>query len=192
MAKTKVLALFGESSAGKDSIQRWLTDNIPNMHKVISFTTRPPRDYEQEGKDYYFITEKELFKQILENPHQILEYTTFNDWYYGTSYSSLNPDKINVGVFNLTGIRRLLSFKDIIETLPVWIQANEKTRLLRSLKREQNPNCEEICRRFLADKKDFSNINFDYEIFLNDSDKDNYYRILNRPKINAFINSKTD
>ena len=71
------------------------------------------------------------------------------------------------------------------EVLPVWIQVNDRTRLLRSLDREKNPNYEEICRRFLADKKDFSNLDFNYEVFLND--KDNFSNILNRPKINKFL-----
>ena len=50
MEKIKLLALFGESSAGKDSIQHWLTSTLKNTHKIISYTTRPKRDYEKNGK----------------------------------------------------------------------------------------------------------------------------------------------
>ena len=71
--------------------------------------------------------------------------------------------------------------------LPVYIQVDEKTRLLRTLNREKNPDCEEICRRFLADKKDFKNIDFDYEIFLNDKNGDSYYGFLKRPKVEEFL-----
>lgn len=70
----------------------------------------------------------------------------------------------------------------------MWIKANDKTRLLRSINREKNPNCSEICRRFLADKIDFSNIDFDHEIYLNDNDDDEYYNFLKRPKIADFVN----
>lgn len=124
----------------------------------------------------------------------MLEYTYFNGWYYGTHKYTLIRNinnNINIGVFNPDGIRTLLTKSDI-EILPVWIKTNDKIRLLRSLNREQNPNCEEICRRFLTDKEDFSNIEFDYEIFLNNSDKDNYYGFFNRPKIKEFINNKND
>jgi hypothetical protein len=63
---------------------------------------------------------------------------------------------------------------------------------LRSLKREIYPNCTEICRRFLADQKDFQGIDFEYEFFLNDTDTDHYIGFLNRPKVAAFLKDKND
>ena len=185
MDKIKLLALFGESSAGKDSIQCWLERKLKNIHGMVSYTTRPPRDYEIEGREYHFISQEEFEKLIVEN--KMLEHTCFNNWYYGTCIDELQKDKVNVGVFNPQGIQSLLTHSDTIDILPVWIQAGEKKRLLRSLNREQNPNCTEICRRFLADQKDFSNINFNYEIYLNDNSNEEYYGILNRPKIKVFI-----
>lgn len=184
MEKIKLLALFGESSAGKDTIQHWLVQNIDNANKIISYTTRPPRHYEKDGINYHFITIKDFEQYIVKD--EMLEFTIFNNWYYGTPIDELKTDKINVGVFNPCGIKSLL-YHNNIDVLPVWIQTNDKIRLLRSLNREQNPNCEEICRRFLADKKDFSNINFNYETYLNNSEDNNYYGILNRPKIANFI-----
>lgn len=186
MNRIKILALFGESSSGKDSIQNWMVNNIENTHKIISYTTRPPRENEKDGEDYYFISQKEFLKEILQN--KMLEYSYFNDWYYGTMKSSFEKDKINIGIFNPQGIRSLIlkSEHDLsFEVLPVWIQVDDRTRLLRSLNREKNPNYEEICRRFLTDKKDFSNLDFNYEVFLND--KDNFSNILNRPEINKFF-----
>ena len=183
MNKIKLLALFGESSAGKDTIQHWLVSEFTNIHGLVSYTTRPARDYETEGKEYHFTT-KENFKKLIEED-KILEYTVFNWWYYGTCIDDLKKDIINVGVFNPQGIRNLLKHSKDIDILPVWIQAPEKTRLLRSLNREISPNCVEICRRFLADIDDFSQINFNYEIYLNNND--NYYGFLKRPKIEAFI-----
>ena len=53
MSKIKLLALFGESSAGKDSIQHWLEHNLKNTHGIVSYTTRPPREYEIEGREYH-------------------------------------------------------------------------------------------------------------------------------------------
>ena len=185
MNKIKLLALFGESGSGKDTIQHWLANNIPNTHKIVSCTTRPPREYEKDGVDYYFLTANDFISKYLKN--EILDFTTFNDWQYGTLKSDLKDDKINIGIFNIEGIHDLLNYSNGIEILPVYIQVDEKTRLLRTLKRENNPDCEEICRRFLADKKDFKNIDFDYEIFLNDKDGDSYYGFLKRPKIEQFL-----
>ena len=191
MQKIKVLALFGESGAGKDTIQHWLEWYLKDtVHGIVSYTTRPQRNYEVEGRDYYFISTNEFFNQIEDN--KILEFTRFNNWYYGTSINELKKDKINIGVFNPQGIRSLLTHSDIIEVLPVWIKANDKQRLLRSLKRENCPNCTEICRRFLADQKDFQKIDFEYEFFLNDTDTDYQTGFFNRPKIAAFLKDKND
>ena len=51
MNKIKLLALFGESGVGKSTIQHWLVNNLPNTHKIIPCTSRPPRDYEKDGVD---------------------------------------------------------------------------------------------------------------------------------------------
>ncbi len=185
--KIKIIALFGESGAGKDTIQRWLTDNFDNMNKIISLTTREPRDYEVNGKDYYFTSQEHFLSAYMKN--EILESSIFNNWYYGTPKSSLNPDKINIGVFNVEGIKSLLKHKEL-DVLPVWIQVDDKTRLMRCLEREADPNCYEICRRFIADAADFNsmNIDFDYEYYANlNNNQYTYYGFLRRPKVSNFI-----
>lgn len=190
MEKIKLLALFGKSSAGKDSIQHWLGYKFNDIHEIISYTSRSPRDYEMDGREYHFIS-REAFKDLIYE-EKMLEYSYFNTWYYGTCINELNKNKINVGIFNPEGIRNLLKYSKSLDILPVWIQANDKTRLLRSLNREKNPNCEEICRRFLSDEKDFSHIDFNYEEYLNDKNNGEYYGFLNRPKIADFIKDKID
>lgn len=92
MSKIKLLALFGESSAGKDSIQHWLTHTFKNMHGITSYTTRPPRDYEVEGREYHFISDIK-FKTLIES-NKMLEYTKFNNWYYGTYINELDKNKL--------------------------------------------------------------------------------------------------
>ena len=64
--KYKVLALFGKSGAGKDTIQKWLTTNY-NMNGIISCTTRPKRDYEKDGVDYHFLSNEEFAQKCEEN-----------------------------------------------------------------------------------------------------------------------------
>lgn len=71
-----------------------------------------------------------------------------------------------MGVFNIAGISSLLE-DSRLDVLPICISAPDKVRLLRSLNREENPDCAEICRRFQTDEADFRNIDFDYEIVEN-------------------------
>lgn len=184
--KYKVLALFGKSGAGKDTIQKWLTTNY-NMNGIISCTTRPPRDYERNGIHYHFLSNEEFAQKVLNM--SMLEATVFNDWYYGTSIESLRKDKINVGVFNIQGIECLLQ-DNRLDILPIFIDCSDKKRLLRNIKREKVPNCLEICRRFITDEKDFSDINFDYITFDNNDDRNRgFYGILNLPAVKEFLTS---
>jgi len=156
MDKIKIVALFGESSAGKDTLINSLMsrDKQERFHRIVSCTTRPPRDYEVNGKDYYFLSSKQFLIRVLDG--RMLEATQFKDWYYGTSLDTLEPDKINIGIFNIQAIANLIINEENLEIYPVYVKTDPKTRLLRSLKREENPDCTEICRRFLADEIDFS------------------------------------
>lgn len=165
--KIKILALFGKSASGKDSIQKWIVSNYPRLtNKIVSCTTRPPRSGEQDGVDYFFLSDEEFAKKVLDG--SMLEATSFREWFYGTALDQLDPDKINIGVFNLTGVECILD-DPRLDVVPVWIHASDKTRLRRSLEREDNPDCKEICRRFLADEKDFDEADdFDYFGWINE------------------------
>lgn len=164
MEKIKIFALFGESGAGKDTIQRWVVSHIPNTKGIVSCTTRPKRDYENDGKDYHFLTPDRFAEKILDG--SMLEATSFNDWHYGTSLDELDPDKINIGVFNIQGIECLLEDPRLY-VIPVYVFVKDKERLIRALNREEEPNCLEVCRRFQTDYKDFMDIPFDYRTIFN-------------------------
>jgi guanylate kinase len=165
MDKVKIIALFGKSGAGKDTIVKTLVSRFPNeLNPVISCTTRPPRDYEKNGVDYYFIPPDMFAEKVLDG--SMLEATCFNEWFYGTPIESLKKDKINIGVFNIQGVECLLQ-DSRLDVTPIYINVTDKIRLQRILNREENPNCLEVCRRFLTDEADFSDIPFEYETYDN-------------------------
>ena len=103
----------------------------------------------------------------------MLEYAVFNNWFYGTSYDSvLNDNIINIGVFNPTGVKSLLARSDC-NVIVFWIKCNDKTRLLRQLNREENPNVREVVRRFQADYNDFDDLNdISYRVLENNNEED--------------------
>lgn len=167
--KIKIIALFGKSGSGKDTIlNKIMTHYGRCCHKIVSCTTRPKRDCEKDQEDYYFISEAQFADLLLKN--LLLEGTFFNGWFYGTQFSALNKDKINVGVFNISGIYSLLD-NDNLDVIPVLITASDKTRLIRCLNREQDPNCKEIVRRFQQDEKDFDDIDFHYQTYSTETEK---------------------
>lgn len=165
----KILAFIGEAGAGKDSLAKAVIKRNPEFHNIVSCTTRPKREKEVEGIDYHFLTIEEFTNKVLN--YEMLEATEFNDWFYGTSIDSLDENKINVGVFNPAGIESLLSRSKEISLYVFWVKASDKTRLMRQLEREDNPNIDEIIRRYKADKMDFDDIDFKY-IAINNEDYD--------------------
>ena len=151
----KVIALIGEAGSGKDTLMQSVLAKTDKLHEIISCTTRPPREGEVDGVNYHFLTGEQFGQKVLNG--EMLEATCFNDWFYGTQMSSLKDNAINIGIFNLNGLEILLETPDFV-ILPVFIAVSNKERLLRTLEREESPNCTEICRRFLADEKDFSQL----------------------------------
>jgi hypothetical protein len=98
--------------------------------------------------------------------------STFNkDWYYGVNNNSFKNDKINIGVFDITTIEQLIENTNY-KISPVRIKCKDEIRLTRAIKREEHPNCVEICRRFLADKEDFNNLTFNYWTMYNNNTQD--------------------
>ena len=153
MNKYKVVAICGKSAAGKDTfLQEILKLNKGSFHEIVSCTTRPPREGEIHGKNYYFISEEQFHQ--LENDGAMLETTAFRDWFYGTCLQYLNPEKINLGVFNILGVKTLLANPNV-DVYIIEIYASDKTRMLRSLSRESHPDVKEIVRRYSADEEDF-------------------------------------
>ena len=168
MNKCKIIALCGPAGSGKDYILSNLFQTPyakMNFNKIVPSTTRPARPYQADGIHYYFINTTSEFMNA-ENLKKWIEFSCFNNWWYGTSIDALREDKINVGIFSPNSIKQLLE-NDKIDCTPVLIWCPDKIRLLRQLNREGNPNCNEICRRFLADKKDFLNLPFSYKVIEN-------------------------
>lgn len=165
----KIIALIGKAGSGKDTILQQLIKANINLHEIVSCTTRPKREGEIDGVNYFYLTIKQFESETLNG--NMLETTCFNGWLYGTSYASLNENAINIGVFNPAGIESLLSYSNVDVTV-YYIDAAPKTRLLRQLNREKNPNVDEIIRRYSADEEDFENLNFDCIYLKNEDEKD--------------------
>lgn len=166
----KIIALIGKAGSGKDTILREIIDKYPlKYNEIISCTTRPKREGEIDGINYHFLSPQAFAQKVID--FEMLEATCFNDWCYGTSYDSLRSEVPNIGVFNPDGIRALQQAPDI-ELNVYWIQASDKTRLLRQLNRENEPNVDEIIRRYKTDFEDFYNLEFNTIELTNEKPED--------------------
>ncbi len=83
MSQGLLIVISGPSGVGKDTILRRLFELAPNLKYSVSYTTRPPRPGEVDGRSYTFVTEEE-FKRLIEQ-REFLEWAKVYDHYYGTS-----------------------------------------------------------------------------------------------------------
>jgi guanylate kinase len=52
----KIIAIMGESGTGKNSLMQEILKLKPELHEIIPCTTRPMRQGETDGVDYYYYT----------------------------------------------------------------------------------------------------------------------------------------
>lgn len=89
MDKGLVVILSGASSVGKQGIRKLLKDDPElDLHYSVSITTRPPKEGELDGGDYYFVSFKNFAKAVKNK--ELVEYTEFNGYYYGTPKAHLD------------------------------------------------------------------------------------------------------
>lgn len=155
----KLVAICGKAGAGKDYLLHKIINDYGTkyFHEIISCTTRPPRENEQNGVNYYFLSNEKFAEKVFNG--EMLEATIFNDWCYGTATQSLDHNKVNIGVFNPVGIEALMQ-DDRIDLTVFLVEAPSKDRIIRQLQRENNPDINEIFRRYKADEEDFDGFEY--------------------------------
>ena len=160
----KIYLIMGRSSCGKDSIyKRLLERGNLELNKIIIYTTRPMREKEKDGVQYFFKSIEELNE--LRNQGKIIEERTYDTMYGPWHYFTVDDGQIDLsqGDYLMIGTAQMfVSIRDYFgedKVVPLMIQVDDGNILQRALKRElkqENPKYDEMCRRFLADKADYS------------------------------------
>lgn len=83
-----LIVLSGPSGTGKDTVLREVVSKDRTLNLSVSATTRPPREGEVDGKDYYFINKKNFLNMVKEG--KFLEYAKYCGNYYGTPFSEVD------------------------------------------------------------------------------------------------------
>ena len=82
-----LIVVSGASGSGKTSLIKALLEELNDISLSISYTTRPARTGEINGKDYYFISAQKFKEAIAKDA--FLEYAKVYDYYYGTKKTTL-------------------------------------------------------------------------------------------------------
>lgn len=157
-----MIILVGKSCSGKDTVAKELEKM--GYNKIVTCTTRPPRQGEKDGVDYHFLTKQEFLNKLSNDSfaeHRVYE-TEYGNWYYGSlleDYSSphsviiLTPDALD-------------KVRDKVNENVVVIYLEVSNRILKKRMSTRNTDKKESKRRYKADKKDFKHIskNVDYTI----------------------------
>jgi guanylate kinase len=151
--------LVGESASGKSSIERYLVNNY-EYKKVVSYTTRPPRNEEIDGVDYHFIDTEKFLK--LKADGFFAETAMYREWYYGTAKEDCTDDK--VAVLTPHGLRQISKI-DGINVISFYINVLRRDRLIKILQR--GDNIEEAYRRSLSDVGQFDGVSDEVTYIIN-------------------------
>ncbi len=77
-----IIVVSGFSGTGKGTLMKQLVQNYDNYALSVSMTTRSPRPGEEEGKEYFFVSQEEFVSQIKNDG--LIEYASYCEHYYGT------------------------------------------------------------------------------------------------------------
>lgn len=164
----KIYYMMGKSSSGKDTLYKEVLKALPKLKTLVLYTTRPIREGEQEGIEYHFVTDEEL--ERFEKAGKIIEERTYDTVYGAWKYATIEDGQINLVAYDYLVIGTLESYAGMKKCygaenlVPIYIEVEDGERLSRALSRErqqEQPKYEEMCRRFLADQKDFSEENLE-------------------------------
>ena len=158
----KIYCMMGKSSSGKDTLYQKVLERLPQIHRVVPYTTRPIREGEQDGVEYHFVDDKQLAE--LETDGKIVEIRAYNTVHGIWKYFTVDDGQIDLEQGDYLLIGTLETYEKIREyygaehLVPIYIEVEDGERLARALERERRqavPKYKEMCRRFLADEEDF-------------------------------------
>jgi len=112
--KGRLIVVSAPSGAGKSTLCDAVINRVDNLLYSISHTTRPPRQGEKDGEDYFFISEDE-FKDNIKNNNWV-EWAKVHGHYYGT-HASFIEDNVSKGRNILLDID-VQGAKQIVERFP--------------------------------------------------------------------------
>ena len=162
----KIYCVMGKSSSGKDTVYKKLKEQYNEFRLIVPYTTRPIREGEKDGVEYYFV-DPEQFRAMKEDG-KVIESRSYNTKCGIWTYFTADDGQIDLSAADYLLIGTLVSYQALREyfgeeaIVPVYLEVEDGLRLARALERErrqEKPKYAEMCRRFLADEEDFSEEN---------------------------------
>jgi guanylate kinase len=145
LAGARVVVVTGPSGAGKGTLERIVLERMPELELAISATTRPRRQGERDGREYWFVTEDEFERRVRKG--EFLEWVAYVSGHrYGTLRSEIeriqSAGKVPLLDLEIEGALRVL------DTVPgstaVFVDAPTFAELERRLRERATESSGEI------------------------------------------------
>jgi guanylate kinase len=144
---TTVFIISAPSGSGKSTLTRQLVERVPALRFSVSYTTRPPRGNESNGREYYFISREEFEGRAARG--EFLEHAEVFGNYYGTHSSELDraaAEGVDLVLdIDVQGARQLKS--RIPPAVSIFILAPSRLILEQRLRTRSQDSDEVIARR---------------------------------------------
>ena len=164
MIKTKqkgdLIIVSGTTCAGKGTVIKKILENHNDIILSISHTSRPKREHEKDGVDYYFITQEEFEEKIKKD--EFLEYAKVHYGnYYGTSRVELErlleTGKDVILEIDVHGAKQVK--EKFPETVLIFILAPSMEEVMRRIMMRGDENKEQIISRFKVAYNEINQLN---------------------------------
>ena len=136
----KLFYIMGKSASGKDTIYSNLLANAElDLKRLVIYSTRPIRDGEKNGQEYFFVDE-DVF-QRMKAEGKIIEdreyHTVYGLWSYFTA-ANMQLDQYNyLGIGTLESFVQLKKYYGEDAVCPIYIEVEDGERLKRAIAREE-------------------------------------------------------
>ena len=109
----RIFYIMGKSSSGKDTIySRLLHDRELGLLNILLYTTRPIRQGESDGREYYFVDEKRFGQ--LRDAGKVIEYRTYETVHGPWTYFTADDGQVDLKAHNYLAIGTLESYENMI------------------------------------------------------------------------------
>ena len=161
--KPRLFVISGPSGVGKDTVARLMLNSRDSFYFVVTATTRPPREGETDGRDYFFVNHDE-FAQMIEDD-ELLEYAVVYNDYKGVpkqqirdALSSGQDVIMRVDVQGAATIRKLIP-----NAILVFLTAETEEALIRRLRERKSETAEGLKLRIATARREMMRLDeFDY------------------------------
>lgn len=173
MIKTKkqgnLIIISGTTCAGKGTVIKKLLENHNDIVLSVSYTSRPKREHEIDGVDYYFVTQEE-FERKIEND-EMLEYAQVHyGCYYGTPkkeiIKQLETGKDVILEIDVQGAKQIK--EKFPDTILIFIMAPSMQEVKRRIKMRGDESNEQILSRFKVAYNEINQYNNYNYVVVND------------------------